>query len=73
MVPAGNKAKLFSSVNHTTKKNHHHYHTITHKLTTKWFSNKSCFFFYFKNLFHDLKSHVLTSTWVIQVVKKQFG
>ena len=25
MVPAGNKAKSLSSVNHTTKTNHHHY------------------------------------------------
>ena len=26
MVPAGNKAKHLSSVNHTTKKIHHHHH-----------------------------------------------
>ena len=26
MVPAGNKAKHLSSVNHTTKTNHHHHH-----------------------------------------------
>ena len=29
MVPAGNKAKRLSSVNHTTKTIHHHHHQIT--------------------------------------------
>ena len=28
MVPAGNKAKRLSSVNHTTKIIHHHHHQI---------------------------------------------
>ena len=28
MVPAGNKAKRLSSVNHTTKTNYHHHHQI---------------------------------------------
>ena len=28
MVPAGNKAKRFSSVNHTTKTIHHHHHYL---------------------------------------------
>ena len=30
MVPAGNKAKHLSSVNHTTKKFHHHHHHHHH-------------------------------------------
>ena len=30
MVPAGNKAKRFSSVNHTTKTIHHHHHHHRH-------------------------------------------
>ena len=33
MVPAGNKAKRLSSVNHTTKTNHHyHHHTLSNIL-----------------------------------------
>ena len=31
MVPAGNKAKRLSSVNHTTKTIHHHYHHLRHE------------------------------------------
>ena len=30
MVPAGNKAKRLSSVNHTIKTNHHHHHHHHH-------------------------------------------
>ena len=30
MVPAGNKAKRLSLINHTTKTNHHHYHHHDH-------------------------------------------
>ena len=33
MVPAGNKAKLLSSVNHTTKTIRHHHH---HHLQENW-------------------------------------
>ena len=33
MVPAGNKAKCFSSVNHTTKTIYHHHHTGEWHLT----------------------------------------
>ena len=29
MVPAGNKAKRLSSVNHTTKTIHHHHHHLS--------------------------------------------
>ena len=32
MVPAGNKAKRLSSVNHTTKTIHHHHHLHHHTL-----------------------------------------
>ena len=34
MVPAGNKAKRLSSVNHTTKTIHHHHHH--HHASNEW-------------------------------------
>ena len=40
-VPAGNKAKHLSSVNHTTKTNHHHHHH--HRLCWKTIESGGCY------------------------------
>ena len=47
MVPAGNKAKSLSSVNHTTKTIHHHYHHHHHHSVV--FKLKSSSFFQYSN------------------------
>ena len=46
MVPDGNEAKRFSSVNHTTKAihHHHHHHQVTNGWIAGWWINNVVFY-----------------------------
>ena len=67
MVPAGNKAKRLSSVNHTTKTIHHHHHQ------SSILNKDSVASFFFCNLFKFFKVAFLRNTPGRQVLIGSFA
>ena len=59
MVPAGNKAKRLSLVNHTTKTIHHHYSLLTKIYFCKIITSHLCFSLF---LLHVIFLHQLGSS-----------
>ena len=74
MIPAGNKAKCLSSVNHTTKVIHHYYHQsfLFNKVAclrpANLLKKRICYRYFLVNFVKFPRKPFLTAQWLLPVI-----